>query len=331
MAASLIALPIWSQTDEQVQWEAYKKIIPSYEHIFLSYKDSYSIDWSSGQGRQQYDFSLMINPDYSVVLSGNSSREIYTKNNSKAIYNATGFVKWDVEEKRMVVQIRGNASVTGEYGVERGREFTVKQCSDSKDINETFYLQYDGSSKKFRITGARKIEVGGTVAFACNQSIDLNRATCKYGSKRAAVTNADQFGQWKWNSDRSVIYLKSNMSDSQLQIIRSNGLQLTLKLPGNAVGISQQATDNGTTLDMFELSFDGSSPNTFSFARLGNGTFKFATYNRFTNVLSYDASSIINQIGKKQTINIDYKLSTGERRSEMFILEGLETILGYLK
>ena len=329
MAASLIALPIWSQTEEQVQWEAYKKIIPSYEHIFLSYKDSYSIDWSSGQGRQQYDFSLMIRPDYSVVLSGNSSREFYTESNSNATYNATGFVKWDVEKKRMVVQIRGNASVTGEYGVERGREFTVKQCSDSKDINETFYLQYDGSSKKFRITGARVIEVGNNAA--CKQSINLEKTTCKYGSKRAEVTNADQFGQWKWNSDRSVIYLKSNMSDSQLQIIRSNGLQLTLKLPSNTVGISQQTTDNGTTLDIFELSFDGLSPNTFSFARLGNGTFKFATYNRFTNVLSYDASSIINQIGKKQTINIEYKLSSGERRSEMFILEGLETILGYLK
>lgn len=332
MMAGVVSLPMWSQTDEQVQWEAYKKIIPSYESIYLSDKDSYTYEWLQNlQGRRQHDFCVSIGPNYSVSLTGNSSDEIYTKSQSNATYKATGIVKWDSENKRMVVQLRGSSSVSGVYGKEVGRQFTQETCSDTRDINLTFVLRYDNNNKKFRIVNAPKIEVGKYVAGMCGQSLDINKATCKYGNKRAEVTNADQFGQWKWNGDRSVIYLKSNMSDSQLQIIRSNGLQLVLKLPSNAVGISQQSTDNGTMLDMFELSFDGTSLNSFLFARQGNGTFKYAVYNRFTNELSFNASSIINQIGKKQTINIDYRLSNGERRSEMFILEGLEAILGYLK
>lgn len=324
MAASLIALPIWSQTDEQVQWEAYKKIIPSYDHISLSFEGG------ELRGDGSYNGSLWISGNYSVSFTGKIRR--YWQNDKwdedvTANFNANGLVKWDSETKKILVTLRGTASGQSEYrDLSNGIRTTKRNGSNS--IDKTFVLFYDKNSKTFRIEDGVSLE-----AQTGRSSIymKLRYAKCNFGNKRAEVTNADQFGQWKWNSDRSVIYLKSNMSDSQLQIIRSNGLQLTLKLPGNAVGISQQATDNGTTLDMFELSFDGSSPNTFSFARLGNGTFKFATYNRFTNVLSYDASSIINQIGKKQTINIDYKLSTGERRSEMFILEGLETILGYLK
>jgi len=55
----------------------------------------------------------------------------------------------------------------------------------------------------------------------------------------------------------------------------------------------------------------------------------YATYNRFMGTLTKNSSSILNQIKDKQMLMLSYKVGN-EEKFDMFMLEGLETILDYL-
>jgi len=413
----VILMPTKAQTNDDAQWDAFQNIIPSYESISFNWSSSY------GDGSRNYSCTLRIYSDYSVTLNYEENYVIPLQLEKYVRGNASGNVRWNDDRKNMTIQLIGSASISSTYGINSNvqSEYKDTEFTGSTNINQTILLTYNKDEKKFYINGFEEVTVrvtnfniGSVLALK-----NMNYKASTFGKKKAAAT-LDQFGRWQWNKDRSVIFLKSNTSNSQIQIVRpqktirkewkladsayvsqkkkyisqlsdtilyihtfgdesteikdsiqnindsirhlnklkrdkikhlivqdslkmslvqkydipQEKLLFVLKLSDNSSGINQQTTEDGILLDAFELIFDQTSNdgflNTFLFAKIENGLYKFATYNRFLNEISYEATPIINQIAKKNTISINYRLSNGSNQLDIFMLEGLETIMEYI-
>ena len=99
------------------------------------------------------------------------------------------------------------------------------------------------------------------------------------------------------------------------------------QLSNTATGYKTETADSGETLAYMMLTFDGSSEQSFSFAKLEDADkmdFIYVQYDRFMGTLKSDAS-ILGQIKDKRTLILNYK-QNGSSKTAMFQLEGLEAI-----
>lgn len=322
------------------------KSIPLYENISLS-----------GQ-----DIDITIYPNYTVKVSA-SKRDNYCT----ATLTGTGSVSYDLNTKSLFLEIKGN--ITGSYyrsedvyrtekeynvgsttmnilfGSGTSKTYTYSQVYDHTDYyqascNEIFTcelpLKIKGSTYELnykeisaRLTG----NTSTTVSF----SFRSGAKTLSYGTKKTQQNVAtDEFGKWQWNSDKTNIYLESdNIPNCKLYIVNTpdNPLQLCFYFGGSTVsGKSSSKINDGSSITTFGLCFEDSSTSDLSFAlkNANNPYYFYVNYNRFTEQKSYDANSIISQLAAKKTLMISYS-ANGSSYLGMFSLEGLETILSYIK
>jgi hypothetical protein len=254
------------------------------------------------------------------------------------------------------------------YEAVRGRD-KRKTLSDSEEfsssgntnLNLTFDLQSDynssnsqGQMKLLLSQNALTINMRGSYASDFNgKPISFNypctispviggntwytaTVTPKSQSELNSSSN-DQFGNWNWNADRTRLFLKSQNSDNKFVILNNNGtLTWCMEMLKGARGSSESTTDTGDKIVNWAVAFDGAPAQNFSFVENNEGIsdqnfaqFDYAVYNRFVGTLDKNANEILNQFKDKKILMLSYTLN-GVRRTDMFMLRGLETILEHM-
>lgn len=156
----LMALPVFSQTNDSVQWEAYSKIIPSYREIRISAKPD-----EPGQNGYYYEKTMYIYNNYDVsflsYMKEGTGGELF-RNGS---YIASGKVQWDSESKQMKIMLDGYAEADLEYGATANvaNQLKGEVFKGRKRIYQYLTLRYDNSQGRFFVTGfdGVTVPVGG--------------------------------------------------------------------------------------------------------------------------------------------------------------------------
>jgi hypothetical protein len=340
--------------DRDSQWDFFKNVIPKQKSITIS-------------GR---DWTMVIDDKYKVTFSGKISRDLsdngdalnrqtlkmtntYTTSGSEeTTFHGIGFVAW--ENERLIINLPINASgrinSTTIYQDERLTEIdrSSENASGNTTIATTFDLQAEYLDGKFsekmhlsrktltlnmtgnRGSSTRELTVGGSNWYT---------ATIVAKSESELNTSAtDEFGEWTWNTDRTRLFLKSQNSDTKFVILNNNGtLTWCMEMVKGSKGSSESTTDTGDKLVNLAMAFDGAPAQNFSFVEnAGEATdqnltqLDYAVYNRFLGTLDKNSDTVLDQIKEKQMLILTYTVN-GTQRTDMFLLEGLTTILDYLK
>ncbi|MCQ2324948.1 MAG: hypothetical protein MJZ58_02000 [Paludibacteraceae bacterium] len=325
--------------------------IPKYESINLNAGSS---------------IKLQIHPNYTVSISGD-----YSSSGNTATLQGNGVVSWDASNNRMIInanfvisgshsssekiyrteEVYNKGSVANNtfavlFGGELQSHKTTQRVYDhteyyhasgSKSYNEVWPLNinsdgtyYIGSSSSYSVT------LTGDVTRTISFSVDTRERSVSYGSARSGSNSlADEFGQWKWNSNHTDIWLNpSNLTGVTLHILPSTKM-LYFDTGGNTIiGKTSSQSEAGHQLNVFQISFeDGISVDlAFVWNSIEEGSTPvniYGKYNRFLNSYDYNASSIIDQIKTKQLLMLTYKKGE-DTYTAIFELEGLEAIMSYL-
>jgi len=311
---------------------------------------------------------FQIKPNYVVNITGK-----YSSSEDKATLQGSGVVSWDAANERMILNI--NFTISGTHSSsedkytyeERYNEGSVANnigafifggelqshkktvrvydhteyyhAKGSQTYNESWPLYinsddtyYIGSSSSYSVT------MTGDVTRSISFSLDTNDRNVSYGTARSGNNaSADEFGQWKWNSSRTDIWLKpSNISSITLHILPQNKMLFFDTSGNNIVGKTSRQSEAGHQLNTFQFDFeDGTSADLeFVWGRMDAVSTVpinvYGKYNRFLDNYDYNASSIINQIKAKQLLMFTYK-QNGNSYTAIFELEGLEAIMSYLQ
>jgi len=153
-----------------------------------------------------------------------------------------------------------------------------------------------------------------------------------------ASLSDDEFGKWNWNENRTRLFLKAQNSENKLIIVNENGnLFFGLEMIKGTKGISESTTDKGDKLVNFSFAFDKDPSQIFSFIEnngenLGQNLtiFNYAVYNRFLGNIDRNSNSVFSNIKDKKTIILSYTINN-TRKTDIFSIGGLETILDYLE
>jgi len=148
---------------------------------------------------------------------------------------------------------------------------THRHASGSRTFNEIYTLT---------VLNDGRVQIGGrdmTLTMAGNVSrpaitrgpvgTHQMRKTAKTASQLNARRAVDEFGDWRWNSDRTRIYLQSAINDTNTLVILNNEgrLSLSLELVNGAHGISQRSISGGQTLHEMSLQADGGNSIALTF------------------------------------------------------------------
>lgn len=152
----LMASPMFSQTEDPVQWEAYSKIIPSFREIKI-----YSAPNEAGQNGYYYEITLTIYNNYHVsfyaYVKEGTGGQLFRNGN----YSANGNVTWDSESNKMKIKLEGVAEADFSYGVTaRVAEYLKgKKFTGERRINQYLTLRYDNKEDRFYVTGFSGVNV----------------------------------------------------------------------------------------------------------------------------------------------------------------------------
>ena len=150
MISSVISLPLWSQSNEEIQRDAYNRIIPSHQKIVISH-----LEKRETQTNYEHKIILTINRDYSVSLFAyiTNSRTGYMYENGS--YQASGTVVWNEYSKKMIIRLDGmaNADFTWGEAASVNKDIKGREFKGSKRVYQTLTLHYDSSSNSFYVTG----------------------------------------------------------------------------------------------------------------------------------------------------------------------------------
>lgn len=349
--AILCSIFVNAARDAAKTLEFYRNI-PKYESINLTVNN----------------FQFQIKPNYVVNITGE-----YSSSENKATLQGSGVVSWDASNNRMIIS--ANFSISGNhhssedkyeyktvynegsvanntlavlFGGELQSHTRTERVYDhtehyyargNKSYNESWplYINSDGtyfigSSSSYSVT------MTGDVTRSVSFSLDTNDRNVSYGTTRSGNNaSADEFGQWKWNSSRTDIWLiPSNISSITLHILPQNKMLYFDTSGNNIVGKTTRQSEAGHQLNTFQFDFeDGTSADLeFVWGRMdGVSTTPinvYGKYNRFLDNYDYNASSIIDQIKAKQLLMFTYK-QNGNSYTAIFELEGLEAIMSYLQ
>lgn len=327
--------------------------IPKYESISLSVKD----------------FKFQIKPNYTVNITGE-----YSSSENKATLQGSGVVSWDASNNRMV--INANFTISGTHSSSEDKYTYETVYNKGSVANNTLAILFGGEleshtkterrfdhteyyhakgSKSYSETWPLYINSDGTYYIGSNSSysvtmtgdvtrsvsfgLDTNDRNVSYGSARSGNNSTvDEFGQWKWDKEKTKLWLNAaNIDNTKLYIWTNKGtskpMELSLYFDGHTIeGKSSSTTEDGRKLIQITISFEDGTIVTLPFVeRLQNNgyyIYDYATYNRFLESWDYGAASIIEQIKNKQTIMVTYKYQNSNYTA-IFELEGLEAILSY--
>lgn len=188
-------------------------------------------------------------------------------------------------------------------------------------ITKNDYIHWEGQTPKFS---------------ACTLIINPND-----------LRNTDEFGQWNWNNDKSYIVLESigkkTLSrgvTTKFEILHADGkfsLRLTAMDRGHnpAPVFTNPIGRTADNLPIYELTFSfGEDYIPLKFIgetdSASNNVVTYGSYNRFTEDLNTDAEMLLDEFKKHNNCVLTCK-DYPYMPSFVFNLEGLETILEYLK
>jgi hypothetical protein len=279
---------------------------------------------------------MSINDKYKVSFVCNESNNWISYS-----YVGNGFVYWDTDRMKISLTINASASFNDSQAwMEGSRTFTPIINFDAEYINGVMTGKLNISSHDLRIymEGAYH-QIQGRINRTYGVQIG-GSYTGVFTPKSASELNAssrDTFGDWTWNQDRTKISLKSVMSENKFVIWNYDGLiSWSMEMGQNTRGVSETTTDTNDRLVNFSISFDGASPQLFGFIENRESTppqnfvqLDYGVYNRFLGQLDRNSTGILNQMKDKAILILQYK-EGNINKTDMFILEGLETILEYL-
>lgn len=180
-------------------------------------------------------------------------------------------------------------------------------------------------------------EIGQGPRYSKYKTFKCHIETIKLTIPSSALSETDEFGRWKWNDDKTEIWVNStgelwNSNEIQFKIIRQgNSLQLALDGSASAFG-NPDSTSNG--YEIYELGFSfGGSYQILKFINVGTSPLGkrliYGSYNRFTGELDTDGTSVLQQFKTNKYCVV--KVGTGQNiQSFVFPLEGLETLMDYI-
>jgi hypothetical protein len=348
----LAVVGIYSQTDttQNPQWDFFKNVIPKHKNIKIS-----AGDWTMTiDDKYKVSFSCDIRSE-SESFTGISSGylEVYgtTGSRKNVTFSGVGFVAWDNEKMKIEIPITGYGSYTFRSGSKDRQGFFTSVKDSNASGNSLFNCTFDliaeyvqGSfSGKLKLIG-KTLTLNMTGETSSSQSITIGSNswfTANLVPKTESEMNAsskDAFGEWSWNEDRSKIFLKSKMRDNKFLICNIDGtVSWSMEIGKNVKGTSESTTETNERLINLAMSFDGAPAQVFSFIENKDATpgsnfiqLDYGVYNRFLGTLDKNSDAILSQIKDKSMMILQYK-DGGMDKSDMFLLEGLETIMEYLK
>ena len=330
MVTIFIGINVYSQTvDRDSQWDFFKNVIPKQK----------SITFSGGSVSYSHDprWTMTINDKYNVSFYCEQ-----TTQNMTFSYRGNGFVIWDTDKMKITLTINASVNYNGpQHWMDGNRTFTPTIDFNAEYLNGNMTGKLNISSYDLRvyITGSshniqksfqdtRGIRIGGSYTGVFTQ---------KSESELNASTN-DEFGEWNWNTDRTRLFLKSQSSDNKFVILIDGGkITWCMEMVKGSKGLSDSTTDKGEKIINLAMAFDGTSAQNISFIENTERTpvqnfiqLDFVVYNRFMGTLEKNPDTVLNQLKEKQMLILTYTVNGGQR-TDMFMLEGLSTILDYLK
>jgi len=360
VAMTVLEVNVYSQTapDQNSQWDFFINVIPRNKSITISMAGGV---WSGAVGA----CSMTIDDKYKVTFSGNRTldrnktvrleRDGYESERRDEVggeitYSGTGSVIWDNNKMKIILPINASGSsraIALMRNIRDKRYWSQEFYSyGNSNIVANFDLISEYQNGKF--TG--RLNLSPNVVISMNFSGDFNisdTATISTGWFTAKIvpkteselnaTSKDAFGEWKWNTDRSKLFLKSMSSDNNFVIWNKDGeISWSMEMEKSAKGASESATETGDKLINLSMSFDGATAQVFSFVENKDVAtsqnimqLDYAVYNRFLGTLDKKSDVILKQIKDKRMLILTYTINSAQK-TDMFLLEGLDTIMEYL-
>jgi len=287
-----------------------------------------------------------------------SSETRVDRNQADATFTGQGVIVWDNENIKISLPI--NASGTSDYRGHRRYNANAEQiggrvqmvdedfdwgASGNTTINTTFELTAEYTNGQFSgkiKLNERQLTLNMSGRMAHTASIRVgssNWLTATIVPKSESELNAaskDAFGEWSWNADRTKLFLKAQNSTNNFVILNDNGkLTWCMEMEKGTKGASESTTETGDKLVNLSMAFDGAAVQVFSFienkdvANPNIMQLDYAVYNRFLGTLDKKSDVILNQIKDKGILILTYTVN-GVQKTDMFLLEGLDTIMDYL-
>lgn len=314
--------------------------------------------------------TFTINPDYTVSFhyAKTNDQWFYMGNvRAQSSYwtnvDGQGTLQWS--NGGMVLDIVGEMSVSsngweGEksYRVEKGVIFTryeyIRVSCWIYDFNHRYkfankykFSVANGSAKLEPLSGTDPLLISFEWDYSWKSGDDRNysydRMTASvYGQgiynmniqESEADTNmsiGDQYGNWFWNEDRSILSLNSVSKKEKLNIINDGsnvfGLEITTEHE-NPVGINEAAMQGVGNVASLAMSLDNQPDASIIFKRDGN-TFTYGQYDRFSNQFNKNANSLLEQMKVANFVIITYKIGD-HNVSAVFKSTGLEALYNAL-
>jgi len=349
----LVAINAYSQTSSRdSQWDFFSNVIPRQRDITLAgsgwtmtIDDKYKVTFSGryNDGRPSTDTGNAITPG-----TGRMTSTYRITRTSESTFNGVGFIMW--ENEKMVINLPISAS--GYYNQESvyqhpgGREErSSKNANGNTTMNVTFDIQpeYQNGlfSGKLRLT-ERLLTLSMTGDLNVSHTLKVGGSswiTARIVPKNESELNAsarDEFGEWNWNADRSKLILKAQSSNNNFIIWNTDdGILWSMEMEAGTKGASESTIETGDRLVNLSMSFDGASAQVFSFienqeAKTQNIVqLDYTVFNRFRGTLDHNADGILNQIKDRRMLVLTYTVNNIQK-TDMFLLEGLDTIMDYL-
>lgn len=176
-----------------------------------------------------------------------------------------------------------------------------------------------------------------------SMSLNINEISLEVDLSSLIIN--DEFGEWQWNDEHTVIWVDSKGKG----ILNSHPIKFVfehdnfdfptenyaLYLEGDFNQLSEDRSNkmkDGSII--YELMFnfgEGNVPLTFMGISRDNNRLQFATYNRFKDEANFEAEELLNQIKDSDYCVLTMKYENNKFQNYVFRIEGLETILEYLK
>ena len=314
--------------------------------------------------------TFTINPDYTVSFHYKKTNDqwFYMSNvraQSSYLTNVDGQGTLQWSNGGMVLDIVGEMSVSSDgwegrksYSVEKGFLFThyeevwVDCVIDYFNLKKQFTNKYkfsvaNGSAKLESLSGPDPLSIEFRWGYFWESGDDydyldksMTASVYVLGTynmkiqKSEADTNmsiGDQYGNWFWNEDRSILSLNSVSKKEKLNIINDGsnvfGLEITTEHE-NPVGINEAAMQGVGNVASLAMSLDNQPDASIIFKRDGN-TFTYGQYDRFSNQFNKNANSLLEQMKVANFVIITYKIGD-HNVSAVFKSTGLEALYNAL-